>query len=711
MAADEKEPKPDEAKTSKPDSAEADAVDSSAADPSEGGGTEADSARASDQSTEKVDTEAKTAEKDEAKKPGKADAKKTKKQAAASSEEAKTIESSPAARRRLFGRDFTRSSSACLFSTVVHMVVVIGLGLWMMPQIAKTALTPLMVDALKEPEDPLETVELDEQLVAATDLTFTEASSAPLETAQTVPDVELDDTLLADEVVTVEGLIDTVPTRGSLLEDMPDGGPGKAREVVDGYQQAIDRITREILKMLYEQNVLLIWCFDQSESMKDDQKEIRDRIERIYAELGLSEKAQGDALLTAVTSYGKDFVVHTKKPTSDLQEIREAVDAVPIDKSGTEMMCQAVGRSISMYKKFASRGQRKLALILVTDESGDRANNNQFLEATIAEAKATRCRVFILGREAVFGYPYVYISWTHPQTKRTHWLQVDRGPETAFCEQIQTDGFRRRYDAYPSGYGPYEQSRLAHQSSGIFFMLPSLESKLVRGEKRRYELEIMRPYVPDLRARVEIFAERDKTPLQTLLWKIISDLDPYNENSAKVIEMRVHFSPDFKTFVEQVRQEQSKAKIYLTYLDQASKTLDTKRARHLRDKETDVRWQANFDMLQAQLLAYQARIYEYGAYLDVFVKNPKVVPLKKPPNLTLTYWDIRTRKETITGAVIRPYVERANTMLAKIAKERAGTPWGGRAQWELNRGFGVDLAPVYEPPYPEVSNPIPVPNL
>jgi hypothetical protein len=28
----------------------------------------------------------------------------------------------------------------------------------------------------------------------------------------------------------------------------------------------------------------------------------------------------------------------------------------------------------------------------------------------------------------------------------------------------------------------------------------------------------------------------------------------------------------------------------------------------------------------------------------------------------------------------------------------AGTPWAERAQWELNRGFGVELVPDYEAP-------------
>ena len=37
-----------------------------------------------------------------------------------------------------------------------------------------------------------------------------------------------------------------------------------------------------------------------------------------------------------------------------------------------EMMCLSIGKAIAMHRKYASRSQRRMALILVTDESGDR---------------------------------------------------------------------------------------------------------------------------------------------------------------------------------------------------------------------------------------------------------------------------------------------------------------------------------------------------
>jgi hypothetical protein len=228
-------------------------------------------------------------------------------------------------------------------------------------------------------------------------------------------------------------------------------------------------------------------------------------------------------------------------------------------------------------------------------------------------------------------------------------------------------------------------------------MLPSLESALVRGEKRRYDLEIMRPYRPDLRARVEALADRDRYPLRTIIWQCIYDLNPYeSKETARQVEMRVHFSPEYNEFVRQARIEQGKARNFLVYLARVQKALEAGE-RH-RAEEADPRWQANYDLIYAQLIAYQARIWEYGASLEAFIKNPKVVPLTKPPDLRLLHWDVVVRKEILTEES-KPYIERAKELFQVVIDNHPGTPWAARAQEEVRRGFGVDFRPDYHPPY------------
>lgn len=614
-----------------------------------------------------------------------------------------------------------RSVLGFLCSMVIHLLLVILLALWLMPGVVETSVAELTVRAPVEPVEELETVFLDQQDTPATEMTMAVSSASSMagvekSQAEKISEVNLDDSLLDDPVgmtVDIDGMLASVAGRNDLINEVPEGTPGQGRAVADGYQDAIDRITREIMLMLYKEKVLVVWCFDQSQSMKDDQRQIRDRVERVYSELGLSDQASGDALTTAVTSYGKEFGVHTKAPTNDYSQIRAAIDQVPIDPSGEESMCPSIARAISMHRDYAVKGRRRMALILVTDESGDRVSNVRHLESMIATAKSARCKIYVLGREAVFGYGYAYFRYRHPQTNRPHWLRVDRGPETAFVEQLQIDGFRRRYDSHPSGFGPYEQARMAQATGGIFFLLPTDEKDLVhsglaRGENRRYELDAMRWYHPDLRSRKEIFLDRDRHPLRKLLWKIANDLNPYVEISGRTVEVQVRFSPDFSKFVKQVQENQGKAKVLIAYLARASKELEEKK--FLREREPEVRWKANYDLMRAQVIAYQARLYEYGAYLDAFVKKPTEYPFRKGGE-HLEWLRIRTRKETLTGDTIKEHVARANELFAEVVKAHPGTPWASRAQYEKNRGYGVELRPDYEPPYKDVTNPSALPKL
>lgn len=497
------------------------------------------------------------------------------------------------------------------------------------------------------------------------------------------------------------------PTFKQMVEAVPDGEfKGDPRAVIDDYQQAMDRIAQELMWMMDRGPVLVIWVFDQSGSMKDDQQEIRDRIEVVYRQLGLLGRDEARWLTTSIVSFGEGYQLHTPRPTADLEAIRAAINSVPEDESGKEYMCRTVMRAVAQHREYAKSTRRQMAMVLVTDESGEQEDNLQNLEPAIAMAKEARCRIYVLGREAVFGYPYAHIRWEHPQTNRIHWLQINRGPETGFPEQLQIDGFQRRRDAFPAGFGPYEQCRLTRETGGVFFMLPSLESALVRGEKRRYELEAMRPYRPDLVAREELFAQRASSPLRSIIWQCISDLNPYNPSLSQQIEMRVHFSPEYAEFVRQANVETGKARNYLQYMARVQQALE--QGSELRHTEADPRWQANYDLIYAQLIAYQARIWEYGASLKAFVDDPPTVAPTKPPNRQLVHFNASVRRKTLTEES-KPYIERATELFHAVIQDHPGTPWAQRAASELERGFGVEFRPEYRRPYAKPSGGVTVP--
>ena len=478
-----------------------------------------------------------------------------------------------------------------------------------------------------------------------------------------------------------------------LSQILPSGSPGKPREIVDDYEEALLRITQELLELLVEQQVVVIWCFDQSESMKDDQKRIRDLLHGVYDELGRHALASGDALTTVVTSFGKGVRFPMREPTSDIATIHKAIESIPVDSSGIELMCQAVRETVSKYKGYARGEDRRMVLVLITDESGEPDDNQRNLEHAIKAAKAAHCIVHCFGREAVFGYPLAYMSWHHPQTRQSHMLPINRGPESAIVEQLQTDGFQARSDAFPSGFGPYDQCRLVVETGGIFFMLPGQESNLVRTENRRYELESVRRYLPELKSREDCRLDISNSPFRSSIAKIIHYLDPRDRRMTDAINMRMQFSTSRQEFSQQVAEETPKANGFIAYLSSASQAIEE--FRDQRQAERSPRWQANYDLLGAQLVAYSVRLREYIVCLDNFVRHPPNVSLRKPPNLVLGTFNVYTRGKLNGGQLTEFDAQRAEAMLRAVIEKYPRTPWAARAKWELQRGLGVALRAQY----------------
>lgn len=595
---------------------------------------------------------------------------------------------------------------ACGVSMITHMVLLVVMGLMMLAVGPQTQITEIIADVEEPPEEVLTQV-LEEEIKPSKELALVSTSlsatvgaqgavsslAEPQQmTQQAISDV-------ASDVQVEVGEVNVFKSNGKTLsQELPEGQLGEAAAIADSYAEAMDRITQEILAKLAKGKVLVVWAMDQSESMNDDREEILSRIDRVYQELGIASTAKGDALTTAVTSYGKGFAIHTTKPTSNTQEIMDAMRAVPNDPSGLEMQCQAVGQAIQSFRGHAQTGQRQMMLVLVTDESGDPASNVQYLEATVAEAKAARCPIYVLGRESVFGYPYAYMTWTDPKKPEwgTFYLQIERGPETPFPEQLQWDGFRRRDDAAPAGFGPYEQARMARQTGGVFFMLPSPEVRLLHRNNAKFALEAMRPYLPDLSARSDYVVERDKSELRAVIWKIISDLNPWNAAIARKLEPQMRFSIDKAEFAKAATTEMAEAKQIVLYLDEAIKAMEY--IKPLREREASPRWRANFDLIYGQVLAYQVRMYEYGARLQLQTVNPKPIMNKFGPKKPTNYWGMGSTAVTITDEVTKERRELAREILQRVMVEHSGTPYSMRADWELKRAFGMDLNEGYQDP-------------
>jgi hypothetical protein len=373
---------------------------------------------------------------------------------------------------------------------------------------------------------------------------------------------------------------------------------------VDGYGTALSQITQELVRMMRQQKVMVVWLFDKSESMKDDQKEIRENFHKVYEELKIvTQKDErlrrrgDDILLTSVWAFGEKYEPLTRQPTADIDVIRKAIDDVPIDPSGVENTCAAIGAAIDQHQRQASAQRRKLVLIVVTDESGD--DHEQLLEPTLEKARRAKSPIYFLGREAIFGYPYARIRWKDPKYGLWHWIRIDRGPETAYPECLQWDGLHERWDSFSSGFGPYNQVRLAKETGGIFFVLPSEEESLAGAgarEQRRFDALDMKEYEPLLISRREYAQDVAKSKFRTAIMEVVRMLDPNEDSQLRI--RRHHYPLDLPGFTREAQAQFGKAARSMAVLNQVIPILED--LKPLRAKEESQRWRAHFDLMLAQ---------------------------------------------------------------------------------------------------------------
>lgn len=497
-----------------------------------------------------------------------------------------------------------------------------------------------------------------------------------------------------------------------LGQDLGEGEvTGEVGAAVDGYGTALSRVTQEIVRHMRESKVLVVWLFDESDSMKDDQQEIKKQFHKVYEELGIVEKSDKEIraaaakdkeiLQTVIYGYGAKLHELMKAPSSNLKEIRDAIDKIAIDESGLENTCMAVSSVVDKYGANARRQKRKLLVVLVTDESG---NDGQNIDATIDKVKRYETPVYIMGREAVFGYPYARLRWKDPKFGLDHWLQIDRGPETAMPEALQFDGLHARWDAFSSGFGPYEQVRIAKDSGGIFFVLPGEEENLVGQdaiEKRKFQFYDMKEYLPWLVSRREYVEDRKKSKFRETMWEVIAALNPHTDAELNIQEH--HYPFEKEEFAKAGLVSFNRGVRALGMLNEAAKRLE--KIKPLRASEESTRWRANFDLMHAQVLGYRVRLFQALLALDQHAKNPQA-----PKNKMSNEWHLqRTPKMMAPDAQVvkatkidmdelKKQEQTARDLLNQVVKDHPRTPWARRAEWELAYGFGFQIIEGFRDP-------------
>ena len=191
-------------------------------------------------------------------------------------------------------------------------------------------------------------------------------------------------------------------------------------------------------------------------------------------------------------------------------------------------------------------------------------------------------------------------------TKDVYRPLIRRGPETADVEIYQWDGLHDRWDEQPSGFAPYELARLAKDSGGIYFLLPSEEFMRVRQREQAYSIAHAQGVPARLRQPPDLHPEADAD--STLRRR------PLRRSSQET--QRLPLPPPLPDRPRRARPGRGRGggeghrQAERPARDPGAARASSSK---LRDREPEKRWQAHYDLMLAQIVAFQVKAYEYRA--------------------------------------------------------------------------------------------------
>ena len=620
-------------------------------------------------------------------------------------------------------------TTALFGSMIVHVVIIVALAIaplraFQSPEEAVVIVAPPMENEIEEVIEEVDYSEVpsveigtnadgESQLAEASAEMFSEIAEIP-------SPVELEESDLGD--IEVNRMFNQpIAPMDRLVNQKGTVGQGET-----GAAGAVDRLTYEILQSMEERPTLVVWLFDQSGSLHRQRREIRDRFDRIYEELGIvrqakeeKKKALGAAkinhdaqLLTSVIGFGDQVKLYTETPTEDVDEIKSIVDNIEVDSSGTERVFTAVRSAVDQYKpmrkNLSGNGPlRNVMFVVVTDERGD---DQMQMEKAIESCRRYGIPVYCIGVPAPFGRATTLVKYVDPDPKydqTPQWAEVDQGPESLLPERVQL-AFSGNFEEEPvldSGFGPYALTRLSYETGGIYFTVHpnrNVNRKVRQREVSAYASNLqyffdpvaMSRYRPDYLSPQDYMSKVKQSPLRQALVNA-AQMKPVTGISRP--RTRFQQQDQARLAGELTRAQQDAARLEQPLINLA-RILD--KGMKFRESEESPRWQAGYDLAMGRVLAQKVRTESYNGML---AKAKLGMKFKDEKNNT---WVLEPSDEVTISTKWKREAETARTLLENVVNNHPDTPWALLAQRELDVPIGwVWQEEFTPPPQPRANRP------
>jgi hypothetical protein len=476
------------------------------------------------------------------------------------------------------------------------------------------------------------------------------------------------------------------------------GAPPRMTEVATA-QQALDGVLGEIGSRAAKQDLLVVWLFDASLSLRDDRQQIAVRLEDFFKKQEARPSDEKHLLMSAAVAFGS-AVVELEAPTRFGKKIVEAVGRVPTDTTGMERTFVAIKWIAERY----TRRKGQLMIVVWTDESGD---DQQELEPAIQACLKHRAMVSVVGPTAVLGRIYGRQSWPNPSGDSPWSLQVTRGPDGPAPERLLLPyWFDSRFPSWGDrtesageefppwyggpqmeymlcGLGPYSLLRLVMTTGGSYTLLDR------PADRSPFRLDLMRQYLPSYQSTKEYYDENRRRPLrQAVLSAAEATIAERNWPPPRM---------DFEgqttsALIDSVPLAQSQARRALVVINRGLTHLGRDGMEKQYEQDKSLRWRAWYDLTRGRLLAGLVRYTEYDLLCTAFQKGA----LRAGTNRVRLLPSAALRG----GNTMQTAQTEAERLLKRCIERNPLTPWAYLAQRELDYPLGLDFRQIAIPERP-----------
>lgn len=587
-------------------------------------------------------------------------------------------------------------TTAWAVSLVIHVVALLGLALI---GIQKIDLPSSAITIVAEVEPIEEDLLIAPEMVVAAEESSPAASDAQnLEVAMAVASEISDDPVVTVDVAEAfEGEIaidplDLPPTGADLGAFLQTGriGEGDTGVGIAGTGGAVDRLTVEIAASLQQRTTVVCWVFDQSVSLAGQRREIAERLDRVFEELGLAAReSHGHELLNLVFAYGQKVNPVVTQPTQETAPVVSAIDSIPVDESGVEMTFTAIAEAAKKAKQVRiSPSKRNVMIIAFTDEVGD---DQQYADQVAAFCRTQAMRVYVVGVPAPFGMREVRIKFKEFDPKYDNdvqWAAVEQGPESLYPEMVRVRSGREADEPIDSGFGPFSLSKLCAETGGIYFCVHANRNAAGRVADREvadmasglryfFDSEVMRAYRPDYQSAAKI----DQLLAGNRAMKALVEAARSSEVAPMVSPLLEFPRRDDGALAQLLGDAQKKAAVLQPKIDALYGLLAAGLSD--RDKVEEKRWQAGYDLALGRVLALKIRTDAYNIMLAQAKAGMK---FKDPKNDT---WRLEVDDDiSAVGSQTEKLALQARMLLKRVVDEHPGTPWAHYAAAELRQPLG-----------------------